>query len=642
MREQKMIPLDRLRVDKDNVRRDPAGEEAHNELVASIRAHGLLENLVVTPREDGTHGVVAGGRRYAALKAIHDEDGGDPMEVPCLVAANGDAEELSLAENVVRVAMHPADQMRAFGNLAKNGATAEQIGVRFGLPPRDVKSLLRLGHLPDAIIDDWRDGEVSEDVVYAFATTDDTELAGTLYGQLKKGRQLHAWKVREALDEKRLSADSAIARYVTIEAYRKAGGGVEETLFDRDEIKLTDPQKLTDLAMKKLDRSAKRMEKEGWKWVCAALSFTYQDEDRYEEMPPIPDDHTYEEAARLAEIAKELKEIDASEEAEKLDWNEAWTLRNELRREAMKIERAALKRGAYTDEQKAIAGVVVHIDREGRGKIRRGLVASSEKAAMRKLMRTLQGDEGGDEDGYVAPGAKPKGPYAKAVMDDLRLMRGAAIQRALVDDPRLARDVLAFTLARKSRFAPNNGYEKALLRLDIPHRSDSGGKKLREDECGDAVLQPFEGRAQWDWLQERQRDDAAGLDEQTTAFARFLALPPQARDRVLAHCVADLLIPQLVDEHNTFEHMVRTLDVHFPDRCKEAGIWPWPVIAFWDRLSKAQILDAAKAELGEQWVEANRKLKKGQLVVAASEAFKDCPGWSPEGIEDMTVPEDES
>ena len=38
--------------------------------------------------------------------------------VPCRIIANGAIDgELSLAENVVRVAMHPADQVEAFGTL---------------------------------------------------------------------------------------------------------------------------------------------------------------------------------------------------------------------------------------------------------------------------------------------------------------------------------------------------------------------------------------------------------------------------------------------------------------------------------------------------------------------------------------------
>ena len=110
------IPLSCLALAPENVRKTPANEFAQAELVASIQAHGLLENLVARaddPDPDGTErfAVVAGGRRLAALKALAENgtlDADHP--VPCKIAANGNAGELSLAENVIRIAMHPADR----------------------------------------------------------------------------------------------------------------------------------------------------------------------------------------------------------------------------------------------------------------------------------------------------------------------------------------------------------------------------------------------------------------------------------------------------------------------------------------------------------------------------------------------------
>ena len=103
------IPLSCLALAPENVRKTPANEFAEAELKASIAAHGLLENLVARaddPAEDGAerYAVVAGGRRLAALKALAGDgtlDADHP--VPCKIAANGNAGELSLAENVVRI-----------------------------------------------------------------------------------------------------------------------------------------------------------------------------------------------------------------------------------------------------------------------------------------------------------------------------------------------------------------------------------------------------------------------------------------------------------------------------------------------------------------------------------------------------------
>ena len=137
------IPLDRLERSPANVRRTEAGKTAFAELKASIAAHGLLENLVarsIGPGEDGGehYAVIAGGRR---LDALRDLAGEGVLEtdhpVPCRVIDNGAADsELSLAENVVRVAMNPADQVQAFGALAGDGASVADIAARFGVQDR--------------------------------------------------------------------------------------------------------------------------------------------------------------------------------------------------------------------------------------------------------------------------------------------------------------------------------------------------------------------------------------------------------------------------------------------------------------------------------------------------------------------------
>ena len=46
---------------------------------------------------------------------------------------DADATEIGLAENVVRLAMHPADQFEAFRDLIDKGAGIADIAARFGV-----------------------------------------------------------------------------------------------------------------------------------------------------------------------------------------------------------------------------------------------------------------------------------------------------------------------------------------------------------------------------------------------------------------------------------------------------------------------------------------------------------------------------
>ena len=173
------IPLCRLALAPENVRKTPPDEAAEAQLRASIAEHDLLENLVVRPDEPDPDGierfaVVAGGRRLAALKALA-ENGTLHADhpVPCKVAANGNAGELSLAENVVRIAMHPADQVVAFAGLAESGVTVAAIAARFGVSERTVEQRLRLGNAAPELLDAYRAEQFDLETLMAFAVTTD-------------------------------------------------------------------------------------------------------------------------------------------------------------------------------------------------------------------------------------------------------------------------------------------------------------------------------------------------------------------------------------------------------------------------------------------------------------------------------------
>ena len=154
------IPLSQLELSPDNARKTPTDDSAFTELKASIAAHGLLENLIARSMGSGADGigryaVIAGGRRLAAMQALAAEGALDEDHpVPCrMIGAIVAAEEVSLAENSVRAAMHPADQVEAFRRLADAGSTAAAIAARFGVSERTVEKRLRLGNAAPVLLE---------------------------------------------------------------------------------------------------------------------------------------------------------------------------------------------------------------------------------------------------------------------------------------------------------------------------------------------------------------------------------------------------------------------------------------------------------------------------------------------------------
>ena len=185
------IPLSQLALAPENVRKTSPDPRADAELKASIATLGLLENLVVRTEEPDDSGaeryaVVAGGRRLKAMQALVEDNVLDADHpVPCLVKA-GDVEpaELSLAENVVRIAMHPADQVVAFTKLAEAGQSVSAIAGRFGASERIVEQRLRLGNAAPELLDAYRADEIDLEVLKAFAATTDRERQMAVWEQI--------------------------------------------------------------------------------------------------------------------------------------------------------------------------------------------------------------------------------------------------------------------------------------------------------------------------------------------------------------------------------------------------------------------------------------------------------------------------
>ena len=92
--EHTMIEVNKLEKSPLNARRT-ASKAAAEDMKASILAHGLMQNLVVTEDGEGGYRVIAGGRRLAALRELQ-EDGKLPGNhaVACQVVTDEHALEL--------------------------------------------------------------------------------------------------------------------------------------------------------------------------------------------------------------------------------------------------------------------------------------------------------------------------------------------------------------------------------------------------------------------------------------------------------------------------------------------------------------------------------------------------------------------
>ena len=163
----KTIPLDKLHISKLNMRHARKAPDV-SDILPSIRDKGLAQTLLVREEEDG-YGVVAGRRRFFALKQIAKENATNPR-IPCAVMDKDDdaaAIEASIIENVARVPATEMEQYKAFGALASEGRTASDIAIHFGVTKHKVRRILALAELSPKILKLYEADEVDAHTIRA-------------------------------------------------------------------------------------------------------------------------------------------------------------------------------------------------------------------------------------------------------------------------------------------------------------------------------------------------------------------------------------------------------------------------------------------------------------------------------------------
>jgi len=213
------IPLNRLIPSSANVRKTGthAGIEA---LAASIAVHGLLQNLQVREAAGNKYEVVAGGRRLAALKLlVKQKKLNSKTGVECHVLGDEDAGEVSLAENVLRMPMHPSDQFIAFSALAETGKGPEEIAARFGITAATVRQRMKLAEVSPQLLASYRDEAMSLDQLMAFTVSGDHKAQEAVWHDLPTFNRSPA-AIRRALMEAHVEADDRRARFVGLDVYQ--------------------------------------------------------------------------------------------------------------------------------------------------------------------------------------------------------------------------------------------------------------------------------------------------------------------------------------------------------------------------------------------------------------------------------------
>jgi ParB family chromosome partitioning protein len=369
------ICLSQLVLSPANVRKTGATAAEDAELEASIRAKGILQNLIVhLTQGDGrsVYEVDAGGRRLKILQKLA-ADGviENDHPVPCLIREPEASIETSLMENTVRAAMHPADEFVAMAELTDAGAALDVVAARFGTSERHVRQRLRLGKLAPELPDAYRACKISLDVVTAFTLGADHAAQLAVWNQLKANSYIQPYTVKRLLTESALPLDSSIGQFVGAEAYEAAGGTITRDLFSGDEDGFMDDAALVRrLAIEKLEAKAEELRAE-WAWTKAVLDPEYRMLAQYARVEPKP-------AKVPADLADEIERIEQRlGELEEFDPDE---FTDELMQEAARLEERRTEideivdgLAVFSKKDRKRTGCIVTIGDDGRSNSIRAL-----------------------------------------------------------------------------------------------------------------------------------------------------------------------------------------------------------------------------------------------------------------------------
>ncbi|MYJ71760.1 MAG: ParB/RepB/Spo0J family partition protein [Rhodospirillaceae bacterium] len=642
------IPLSRLALAPENVRKTPPDARADTELKASIAALSLLENLVVRadePDEDGTerYAVVAGGRRLKAMQALVEDEALDPDHpVPCQVRS-GDAQpgEVSLAENVMRVPMHPADQVVAFSELARAGQSVAAIAARFGASERIVEQRLRLGNAAPELLDAYRADEIDLEVLKAFAVTADRERQMAVWEQVSaQGYRPAAWQVKRLLTEERVPGASAVARFVGVGGYEAAGGTVMRDLFaDEHEhgVWFEDPVLLEKEAMAKLQAAADELATR-WKWAIPMIEAAWSDTASYGRVEPQPGAPTDEEKAEIERLQTRHDELVNLDDE---DWTEELVAEGErIEARLDEIEAAVEARAVFRREDFGMAGCIVTIGNDGSMQVIAGLVKPEDmpKPADADATATAAAnghDAGAATHGVHVPGqavaqpmAGPRDREAEArkeagvgigLADDQRCIRTALVKAHLAGDFPAAFDLALFQMGRA---VFTHGYHDHALDIAVKETADRPNTRMNDADFaawspGEAMLED-RSHLSLDWLE---------IGDDGESFAALRALPQSEKEALFAACVARTVKGQLAFEPQArpeLEATIARLDIDFAKQIRPTAAM------YWSRIAKARVLDIARTVFGLAWASARSKYKKPALAEAMEAAF--AAGDPPVGV----------
>lgn len=181
-------------------------ESALEELVESIREHGIIQPLIVTRTASG-YELIAGERRLRSAKKL------GLTEVPVIIRRADEQKKLEWAiiENIQRSNLNALELAQSYKQLADEfNLTQEALAKRLGKPRSSVANILRIMSLPEEIQRAIGEGVITEGHAKVLMGLDSEVKQQQLFKKILANQM----SVNEAMQETRRSGGTKQAKVV--------------------------------------------------------------------------------------------------------------------------------------------------------------------------------------------------------------------------------------------------------------------------------------------------------------------------------------------------------------------------------------------------------------------------------------------
>ena len=549
----KIFTADQLEIAEDN-QRDGTDQKTRKrqvtddikELGALIKSQGLLQNLIgyVSSKKGRTKKIQisGGGRRLTAINwLISEKEIPADFPINVLVVEEKHGLLMSIAENSGRKDMSPANQFKAFKCAFDAGNSIEEISAAFGVDNLTISRRLKLATVEPSIFAEYENGNATLEMITALTLTDDHAEQLQVWNSLQ-GYQRNANAIRRLLTTDEVNGNTdRVAAYVTVEAYKAAGGMMRQDLFS-DSHYLCNAVLLESLAATKLAAETAELEQEGWAWIERITRSNAVNLHEYQKPPFITTVKTPEQAEEAAALEAAMDAADEKLENFQVENSDEYGDLDEEIEESEQYQKllsdtqiATEKYENFLEQFKTVdplakpyTGALATISASGTVEIRRGLIRPDDQKKYRQAVNQANAKDP-ERAALNPPSGAPKGEHSERLTRQLTAHRTAALQLLTAGRPDIALVTLTHKLAMDV-FADWNTPNRAStlqLRIDKP-QLDREGDDVKESL---ALSELTEMRTKWEKLL-----PIGNTDE--TMFAWLLKQETSLIMELMAFCVA--------------------------------------------------------------------------------------------------------